>query len=273
MKRVRMEFECLRVETPEVARDVYLGPKRGPGVLLLHELMGLTDDTFDLAARISEEGFTVALPHLFGPAGGKGSLAAGAAGLFDRCIRSQMSILAGSQPRKGTAWLAAAAEWLDERTDSPNGIGVIGMCATGAYAMAAVLDPKVGAVVASQAAGPAFQPGSWGIPGGDGQLRETTKGVMALRFRQDCRSASRRVELLPQLMGESPSSSREGPDDPTLEPSRRGIEVLQGARLHVVWADGSGHSVLNVDQVELAVAQVVAFLHRNLDGPRAEQGP
>jgi hypothetical protein len=41
--------------------------------------------------------------------------------------------------------------------------------------------------------------------------------------------------------------------------------VLKGERLHIVWADGSGHSVLNLKQVKLAVDQMVAFLHKNLD--------
>jgi dienelactone hydrolase len=260
-----MNFEPYPVSTPEVSHDVYLGPENGPGVLLLHELMGLTDETFVLAELITERGFTVALPHMFGPVRGKGSTVAGAVGLVDRCIRSQMSVFARNQPTKGTDWLAEAASWLGERSTSPRGVAVIGMCATGAFAMAAVLDTNVRAVVASQAAFPVFKPESWSIPGGDVRLRRGDKGVMALRFRQDCKSAKRRVERLPELMEESPTSHREGPDDPRLEPYDRGIEVLKGERLHIVWADGSGHSVLNLKQVKLAVDQMVAFLHKNLD--------
>jgi Dienelactone hydrolase family len=267
----RVEFVSHRVTTSDVAHDVYLGPNRGPGVLLLHELPGLTDHTFQLAERITDAGFTVAVPHLFGRAGGNGDPLTGAVGLLGRCIAREMSFLARNQPRRGTAWLAEAACWLStsEHSKSPRGVAVIGMCATGAFAMAAVLDPRVGAVVGSQAVSRVLRPGSWGIPGGDPQLADVETGVMALRFRRDNKSAKRRFVRLPELVGESTEVRTDGPDDPSLEPCDRGIEVWDGDRLHVVWATGSGHSVLTFHQVDRAVAEVIAFLHTNLD-PHAQ---
>ncbi|WP_137844966.1 dienelactone hydrolase family protein [Microbacterium sp. 2FI] len=267
LSTVRSGFVPHRVATPDQAHVVHLGPNGGPGVLLLHELMGLTDETFELAEAITAAGFRVAVPHLFGPAGGDGSMPAGSAGLIGRCIAREMSLLARNQPRKGTEWLAEAASWLGTHTTSPRGVAVIGMCATGAFAMAAVLDPQVKAVVASQAAFPMLRPGSWAIPGGDEQLGSGDKGVMTLRFRRDCKSAKRRVERLPDLVGgEPPTHRREGPasPDPKAAPSVRGIDVSEGGRLHVVWADGRGHSVLTASRVDRAVVEVAAFLRKNL---------
>lgn len=262
----RSAFTSHPVSTPDVTHDVHLGPVRGPGVLLLHEIAGLTDETFALAGRLTDAGFTVAVPHLFGRVGDSSGagMAAGAVGLIGRCIAREMSLLVRDTPRRGTDWLKAAVAWLDERTQSPRGVGVIGMCATGAFAMAAVLDPRVGAVVGSQPALPLMRRDGWAIPGGDQALADSGSGVMALRFCTDGKSPEKRVRDLPTLMGETVVSRREGPDDPDLPTTGRGIETQDGERLRIVWADGSGHSVLTSERVDLAVAALTGFLHAHL---------
>ena len=124
-------FERHTVGTGDVTHDIYLGPENGPGVLLLHELAGLTDNTLELADEISAAGFTVAVPHLFGRVGGEGTPAmlAGFAGLLGRCIAREMTFFVFNQPQRGAQWLSEAAGWLSERSASPRGVGVIGMCA------------------------------------------------------------------------------------------------------------------------------------------------
>lgn len=260
-------FERFTVETDTVSHDVYVTGSGGPGVLLLHEIAGLTTNTLELASEIAATGLTVAVPHLFGRMEGEGAMAmaTGFGGMLGRCIAREMTMFVANQPRRGTEWLLAAAEWLAGRTDSPRGVGVIGMCATGSFAMGAVFDPNVGAVVASQAATPMVRGCSWGVPGGDQRLGDVETPVMALRFRRDGRAAACRVERLAGLFGESPVATRDGPDDPTVPTEQRGIEIVTGDRLHVVWADGEGHSVLNFHRVDRAVDQVIAFLHANLD--------
>ncbi|MFH8253256.1 dienelactone hydrolase family protein [Microbacterium sp. B2969] len=265
----RMEFESHPVSTGEISHDVYLGPVRGPGVLLIHELAGLTENTFELAETITAAGFTVAVPHLFGRVRGEGTgaMASGIAGLLGRCIAREMSVFFREQPRKGTNWLQAAVSWLGENTESPRGVGVIGMCATGSFAMATVVDPAVGVVIGSQAASPAFRPAGWSVPGGDQAIGRSEAAVMVLRFRDDRKSAKARVEQIPVLRGKTPVIRHEGPDDPSLPHCARGIEVWDADRMRVVWASGSGHSVLNFDRVDLAVDEVVSFLTQYLRTP------
>ena len=268
-----ISFETHPVSTGDVTHDVYLGPNRGPGVLLLHEVAGLTANTFELADGLSSAGFTVAVPHLFGRVRAEGgeALRTGAVGFLGRCIAREMSCLVANQPRRGTAWLAAAARFLADRSESPRGVGVIGMCATGSYALGAVFDANVGAVVASQAATPALRPGSWGIPGGLPAVRGSLKPVMTLRFQKDWRSGKRRVRRLQEAIGESGDVQRIGPDyDPDRPMCERAIEVTSGDLLHVIWADGSGHSVLNFDRVDLAVTKVIDFLDSSLKSPEQQ---
>jgi len=273
---LRKEFVPHPVQTEDISHTVYLGPRRGPGVLLLHEIAGLTTGTLELAEEITRAGFTVAVPHLFGRIAGEGpgAMAVGFRGLLGSCIRREMNLLVFNQPERGTRWLVEAVGWLAEKSDSPRGVGVIGMCATGSYALGAIFDARVGAVVASQAATPYFRPASWGVRGGDQRLGHGDTALMALRFQRDFKAAKRRVKRLPQILEVDLASERLGPGDPKLPKCDRGIEIQTGGRLRVIWADGSGHSVLNEERVDLAVAQMISFLTVNLasDPNRSAEG-
>ena len=271
-KHPKLDFLPRTVRAGAIAHDLYIGPNHGPGVLLLHEIKGLSENTFELAELITAEGFTVGLPHLFGRVS-RDRVTAESHATFGGCIAREMSLLAGRTPRAGTEWLAAAASELAcaPTSTSPRGVGVIGMCATGAFAMGAVFDRAVGAVVASQATSPYLQPGSWAVDGGDEQLGATTTPVMALRFEHDVVAARRRVRHLPHLLGESLSgpSRVDGSGQRSGPTNGRGITVEAGDRLHLVWADGWGHSVLNFARVDVAVRAVVDFLAANLKEPAA----
>jgi dienelactone hydrolase len=264
--RLGREFKSYPVRTEHISHTVYLGPRRGPGVLLLHEIAGLTTGTLDLAEQITGAGFTVAVPHLFGRIAGEGpqAMAVGFRELLGSCIRREMNLLVFNQPERGTRWLIEAVRWLASETDSRRGVGVIGMCATGSYALGAIFDSRVGAVVASQAATPYLRPASWGVRHGDHRLREGDTALMALRFQRDFKAAKRRVKRLARILGVRVDSRRLGPDDSKLPKCDRGVEIQTGGRLHVIWADGSGHSVLSEERVELAVAQMISFLEANL---------
>lgn len=264
-------LESQPVSMGGITHDVWFGPKRGPGVLLLHELAGLSQHTATFGASLMDAGFTVAMPHLFGRVGTKGNkgTAAGIGGLLGLCIAREMSLFLRDQPPKGTEWLKEAARILGERSDSTRGVGVIGMCATGAFAMATVFDPQVGAVVASQAALPALRRGSWGMPGGDERLAGGDTAVMALRFCTDAKAGKGRVRRLPGLMNETLSYRESGPTEPNLPQAQRGIKEGIGDRLHVVWAGGRGHSLLTSERVDLAITAVISFLRENLKPPEA----
>lgn len=259
-------LESQTVSMGGITHDVWFGPKLGPGVLLLHELSGLSQHTATFGASLMDAGFTVAMPHLFGRVGTKGNegTAAGIKGLLGLCIAREMSLFLRDQPPRGTEWLKEAARVLGGRSNSTRGVGVIGMCATGSFALATVFDPQVGAVVASQAALPAFRRGSWGMAGGDERLAQGDTAVMALRFCTDAKAGKRRIKRLPGLMNETLTYSVSGPSEPNLPQAQRGIKEGIGDRLHVVWAGGRGHSLLTSERVDLAVTAVIAFLRENL---------
>ncbi len=104
-----------------VAVPVGEGP--WPGVVVIHEAFGLTDDTRAQADRLAAAGFLAVAPNLF-TAGGV------------RCLRSTFSsMLNGTGPAFGD--IDATRRWLAAREDCTGRVGVIGFCMGGGFALAA----------------------------------------------------------------------------------------------------------------------------------------
>ena len=121
----------------------------GRAVVLMHELPGMTPPCIGLAREIAAAGFTVFMPLLFGqPNDDKGI------GFVPQlCISREFRLLAGGVSRPVVDWLKALARMALGACGGP-GVGAIGMCLTGNFAIALMADPAVLASVASQPALP-----------------------------------------------------------------------------------------------------------------------
>lgn len=133
---------------------------RGPAVLLIHEIPGVHPGVVDLAHRLLDRGFRVYLPSLFGKPGAEITTGALVRAVARVCVSREFRGLT-RQPSGATGWLRALARqaWTDgEDSTSPGtpgaGVGVIGMCLTGGFALATALEPTVLAAVLSQPALP-----------------------------------------------------------------------------------------------------------------------
>ena len=141
-------FESFPFEHEGARRDVYtLGS--GPGVVVMHEVPGITPEVAGFARRLAEDGFTVFLPHLFGSPSKPLSAGYALGSLLHCCISREFHVLAerGSSPI--TDWLRALCREAHQRCGGP-GVGAIGMCMTGNFALALMVDPSVMAPVLSQ---------------------------------------------------------------------------------------------------------------------------
>ena len=118
----------------------------GPVIIILQELPGIDQETIKFADRLVTSGFRVVMPHLFGPLG-KFALFGNLARLF--CIRREINIFARKQTSPIVEWLKALCRDARERYDV-KGVGVIGMCLTGNFAISLMADDSVLASVASQ---------------------------------------------------------------------------------------------------------------------------
>ncbi len=124
----------------------------GPAVVLIHEVPGIHPGVLDLARRLIESGFTVYLPSMFGRPGGKAGEGI-VKSIAKVCISREFAVLA-NRSSPATGWLRALAATAHQECGGP-GVGAIGMCMTGSFALAMALEPAVLAPVMSQPALPA----------------------------------------------------------------------------------------------------------------------
>ncbi|MGT2427065.1 dienelactone hydrolase family protein [Amnibacterium kyonggiense] len=122
-------------------------------MVLIPEVPGTTPEVLGLAEHLVDAGFSVAVPSPFGEPG-----APATAGTILRvvprlCVASEFRAFATDARRPFSDWLRALAADLAARTPGP-GVGVIGMCFTGGFALAAAVDGSVLAAVLSQPAAP-----------------------------------------------------------------------------------------------------------------------
>jgi dienelactone hydrolase len=159
---------------------------RGPAVLVLHELAGLSPNAADLGRRIADAGFTAHLPLFFGRPY-QGSATRGAMQLF--CIRREFTLLALGQTSPVANWLRALCQFVHREADGP-GVGVIGMCFTGGLALAMLIEPTVRAAISSQPSLPLAISRSaranLGLSPEDlRRAKDSNTPLLALRFKHD----------------------------------------------------------------------------------------
>lgn len=120
----------------------------GPGVLILHELPGLTPCDLELGRRLEKRGFHVFLPLLFGKAGADYNLLRAT---LKACPGSSFNCHSIDGPQGVLDWLRPLCPEIHGRTkDQGTGIGVIGMCLTGSLPLALLSEDAVVAPVLSQ---------------------------------------------------------------------------------------------------------------------------
>jgi hypothetical protein len=190
-----------------IARPVLRRRGRGPAVIVMHELPGLTATTVALAEAIWDRGYTVVMPILLGRPRVSGSLVGSLRNVARVCVAREFSALARGETGAIVDWLEALAE-SEERASGRAGVGVVGMCFSGGFAFAMARHERVKAAVASQPSIPfSF------VPGGAGELGVSTEdfaciaararggfSVRSLRYQRDPISPgarSRRIEALP----------------------------------------------------------------------------
>jgi dienelactone hydrolase len=118
----------------------------GPPVVIMQELPGIGPQTLRLAERLREGGFSVWIPHLFGPLG---EVATGGNVIRLFCMRREFALFAAGETSPITAWLAALCAHAKSETGA-KGVGTIGMCLTGNFAISLMAADAVLAGVASQ---------------------------------------------------------------------------------------------------------------------------
>ncbi len=229
-----------------VTHDIY-SRGGGPPIVLIQELPGIGKETLRLADRLVASGFQVVLPHLFGPLE-KISLIGNTARVF--CMRREFHIFQTRQSSPIVDWLRALCQKV-KNEENVKGVGVIGMCLTGNFAISLMGDESVLASVASQPALPILRQDALHMSeqevAATKKRLDATAPMMALRFEDDPSVTAAKFACIHQhFNGEK-------------------------ERIRLKTLPGKGHSVLTLDFVDQeghptyqALQEVIAYFTKQL---------
>lgn len=142
------DFEAMAYTFDRVTKTVWVSGE-GPAVIVLAEMPGISPDVARFSRWIRDAGFSVYLPSLFGRDGEFPQAEAGVEVLKAACISAEFRAFASDSPAPVTAWLRSLARAAhNERGGS--GVGAIGMCFTGNFALSMTLESAVIAPVLCQ---------------------------------------------------------------------------------------------------------------------------
>ncbi|MGB7879101.1 MAG: dienelactone hydrolase family protein [Ilumatobacteraceae bacterium] len=125
----------------------------GPGVVVIHEVPNITPLVTRFANEVVDRGFTVVMPSLFGTPGKPPSNASAAGAILRGCVAKEFTALALNRTAPVVSWLRALARNLHQDVGGP-GVGAVGMCFTGGFALGMMVDEIMLAPVLSQPSTP-----------------------------------------------------------------------------------------------------------------------
>ncbi|HXH78528.1 dienelactone hydrolase family protein [Nocardioides sp.] len=181
----------------------------GPGVIIVHEIPGITPEVAAFGQEVVDAGYTVVMPSLFGTDGARMTPLATARALRQVCVSREFTKLRTGVTTPVAGWLRSLARELHDELGGP-GVGALGMCFTGGFALAMMVDAPVAAPVLCQPSTP-FVPGA--KRGADLNLSpadlDVVKGkcaagqqVLGLQFRSDPLTGTR-FDTLTRELGEA----------------------------------------------------------------------
>ncbi|HSU01939.1 MAG TPA: dienelactone hydrolase family protein [Nocardioides sp.] len=215
----------------------------GPGVVVVHEIPGITPEVAAFGQELVDAGYTVVMPSLFGTDGAPMTATSTAKALGRVCVSREFTTLRTGETTPVAGWLRSLARGLHEELGGP-GVGALGMCFTGGFALAMMVDDSVTAPVLCQPSAPfAVTPSrSRDVNLSPGDLA-VVKGrcaagqqVLGLRFRSDP-AVGRRFDTLTTELGDA---------------------------FVRVELEGRGHSTVTAHRQQAAVDAVLDFLATHL---------
>ncbi len=191
-----------------ITRTVLRGG-RGPAVVVIAEMPGITPSVADFGRRVMDLGCTAVLPSLFGTPGRPPTPGYIVRSLAAGCVSREFTTLMRRRTSPVTGWLRALAAFEHGRCGGP-GVGAVGMCFTGGFALGMMLDERMLAPVLSQPSLPLpigrRRKRSLGISNRDLEVaRERVDAgtcVLGLRFSNDSMAPAERFERLAEEFGD-----------------------------------------------------------------------
>jgi dienelactone hydrolase len=141
-------FDAQTLEFEGASRVVYRAG-RGPAVIVMSEIPGITPAVAAFAQRLVGAGYSVFMPLLFGEPMRPVAPGYALRVILKACISREFRVLASNQSSPVVDWLRALARYAHQECGG-RGVGAIGMCFTGNFALAMMLNAPVLAPVLAQ---------------------------------------------------------------------------------------------------------------------------
>jgi dienelactone hydrolase len=261
------DFNRRDISLQSATKPVYVAGQ-GPAVIVMAEMPGISPHVARFARWVRDAGFRIYMPSLFGKDGDVPDAETGA-GVFRRaCISAEFRALGGGSSSPVADWLRALARLAHQESGGP-GVGAIGMCFTGNFALNMMLERALLAPVLSQPSLPLDNPGAIESSAEElarirARLEHEDLTVLGYRFEGDsfCRAerfAAYRAALGDRFIGRvlSDAASNAGPKPPFFEQFVK-----------------TPHSVVTVDLVDqtgqptlAARDEIIAFFRKRLKPP------
>lgn len=248
--------------------EILVSVNDGKPVILLHEIPSITPEVMYLARVIAASGFRVYLPSFMGRPGRNPGIWDQTGALWKLCVNEAIGGLRrGEHTRPAAVGLRALAREISDDHGGA-GVGIVGLCMTGGFALATATEPVIRASVACEPSLPISLP----LTAQDGidispddqkilaaRMASGDLAAMLYRFQGDKISPCKRLGRCGELFGAG-FASRCLPDA-AADPARKGFPPHHCVVTnHLVEAQGS---------LTLAARdEILAFLKWRLcDGP------
>jgi len=179
----------------------------GPAVIVIHEVPGLHPGVLAFARDLAEAGMTAFCPSLFGQPGKQVTRGYAIGEIVKNiCVRREFVALKDGRSSPIVDWLRALARQVHAECGG-RGVGAVGMCFTGGFALAMMTEPAVVAPVLSQPSLPLGKPG--GLDCSTSELacakirfKDEDLSLLALRFTSDKLVPNARIARLKAEFGD-----------------------------------------------------------------------
>lgn len=178
----------------------------GPAVIVMTEMPGISPHVARFARWVRDAGFTVWMPSLFGEPGRPPTIGRGVLTIARACISAEFRAFAANASSPVTQWLRALAAHAHPSCGG-KGVGAIGMCFTGNFALSMMLEPAMLAPVLSQPSLPMLQAGGMHISPDElkavkQRLDREDLTVLAYRFEGDSFCRKERFAAYQEALGD-----------------------------------------------------------------------
>ncbi|MET9490470.1 dienelactone hydrolase family protein [Nocardia sp. NPDC006630] len=199
------DFTIREITLENVTKRVYIAGS-GPAVIVMTEMPGISPHVARFSRWVRDAGFTVYMPSLFGRDGVVATADEGAAVFRKACVSAEFRAFAAAESSPVTSWLRPLARLALDECGGP-GVGAIGMCFTGNFALSMMLEPAVLAPVLSQPTLPMDNPAGLESPPDElaavrNRLEKDDLTVLAYRFAGDKFCRAQRFAAYQEALGD-----------------------------------------------------------------------